>query len=181
MDAENPPLGFIGEAHLQISLSGVDLDVATARGELDRQKSEVKEWVSWINADVDAFNAELTGEVRALLKSRFDKAKADAHLLAGLGVSQRQPSPRQRGDAEARGRRSRADAHQGSVRGPRRGPGRPGWTREHFEERWREANEATLEPITFPALASNFRALDGTLGGISGEQLRRLRRVKFPE
>jgi hypothetical protein len=72
-------------------------------------------------------------------------------------------------------------AHNESVPFPRRGPGRPGWTRDLFEERWRAARAATDEPQTYAALAANFKAHDGMIGGLGGDQLRRLRRVRFPD
>jgi hypothetical protein len=68
-----------------------------------------------------------------------------------------------------------------AVPSPRRGPGRPGWTRDVFEAHWREAVAATPRPHTFRALAEHFRSLDGLEGGVGGDHLRRLRRVRFRE
>jgi hypothetical protein len=178
---ENPPRGLVRGAELTISYSDVDADPSTFRSELARQESDVKMWVAWINTDVDPFNADLPGEVRAQLKTRFDKARADVNLVAALGVPQRQRPLRRRGDLEASGRRSTATAHHESVPGPRRGPGRPGWTRELFEDRYREALAATHPPQTYAALAEHFRAMNGFKGGLSGENLGKLRRRDLPE
>jgi hypothetical protein len=77
---------------------------------------------------------------------------------------------------------SQSAASQGEpIPAPRLGPGRPGWTRDRFEKHWREAVEATPEPRTFAALAVNFKAFDGTVGGVGGDQLGRLRRKRFPD
>jgi hypothetical protein len=61
----------------------------------------------------------------------------------------------------------------GSARAPRRGRGRPGWTQELFQARWREATEATGQPRTFERVAPNFRRLDGSLD-IDPDHLRKL-------
>lgn len=57
---------------------------------------------------------------------------------------------------------------------PERGAGRPGWSAQLFLEHLAEADAATSEPRTWEARAVNFRALDGTLAGVSGEHLRKL-------
>jgi hypothetical protein len=178
---ENPPRGFVRGAELTISYSGVDADPSTFRSELARQESDVKMWVAWINTDVDPFNADLPGEVRAQLKTRFDKARADADLVAALGVPLRHRSPRRRDDLQAHRHRSTVAAPSGSIPPPRRGPGRPGWTRELFEDRYREAVAATPPPQTYAALAEHFRAMNGFKGGLSGENLGKLRRRELPE
>jgi hypothetical protein len=49
---------------------------------------------------------------------------------------------------------------------PRRGPGRPGWTKTLFRARWREAitRGSVAEPVTYRAIAPTFEMLDGTIG-----------------
>lgn len=172
----DPPRGFVRGAVLEINCSGVAADPSTFRSELDRQESDVKAWVAWITTDVDPFNPDLRDKVRAQLEARFDKAGADADLIAALGVPLRQRPPSRREDVEASGRRLPEAVHHASVLGSRRHPGRPAWTRELLQTRWREAQAATPQPQTLRAMAEHFRALDGTLGGISGEQLGRLNR-----
>jgi hypothetical protein len=54
-------------------------------------------------------------------------------------------------------------------------PGRPGWPRDLFHQRYREAVEATEPPHTIERLAANFHRLDGSLG-IEPDSLRRLKR-----
>jgi hypothetical protein len=46
----------------------------------------------------------------------------------------------------------------------RRRPGRPGWTRELFQTRYREARGRATPPFTYRAVAMHFEALDGTRG-----------------
>ena len=54
-----------------------------------------------------------------------------------------------------------------------RKPGRPGWTRRLFDERWESANRLAEEPKTIPHVADHFGAFDGTVG-IDPDHLRRL-------
>jgi hypothetical protein len=46
----------------------------------------------------------------------------------------------------------------------RRRPGRPGWTRELFQTRYREALGRATPPFTYRAVAMHFDMLDGTRG-----------------
>jgi hypothetical protein len=180
MQTGDPPHGLVRGAELLISYSGVDADPATFQSEFDRQEANVKTWVAAIKTDVDAFNTDLARQVRAQLKARFVKTRADADLLAALGIPLHQHHPTRREDIYA-GRRSRAAAPHESAPDLRRSPGRPGWTRELFEEHWREALALTPEPQTYTALAGHFRGRDGTLGSVSGEHLGRLRRKWLPD
>ena len=50
----------------------------------------VKERVSSINSDVDAFNAELPGLIYVHSSARLDRLQADAEVVQALGVPQRQ-------------------------------------------------------------------------------------------
>jgi hypothetical protein len=67
-------------------------------------------------------------------------------------------------------------ARAARVRPRRQRRGRPGWTRAQFIDRWAEAWRDTRQPRTWSALAAHFRALDGTLGGMTGDSLRHLHR-----
>ncbi len=58
-----------------------------------------------------------------------------------------------------------------SVRTPR--PGRPGWTPELFEARYRAARERATPPYTYRSIAAQFEMLDGETG-IDPDHLRKL-------
>lgn len=193
-----PPRGFVWASRKLLRYSVVQGELVTVQRDLDRQEAAIKRWVARVNRDVEAFNSDLPGAIRrALLKlnARLDMLRARDDLVSALGVPRtaleeprtepdepRHPRPgRRRGSIEAYGGESTTPATHASVSGPRRGPGRPGWTRDIFEERWRRTWAETHEPRTFTALAVNFVALDGAIGGVSGDHLRRLRRVRFPE
>jgi GNAT superfamily N-acetyltransferase len=123
-------------------------------------------------------------------RMRRARLAAPAYLRAALG---REPIPVEveawantlfsRNDTviEVNSRQPTVAERDETVPALQRGPGRPGWTRDLFEEHWREARAATPLPHTFRALAEHFRALDGFEGGLGGEHLRKLRRKRFPE
>jgi hypothetical protein len=189
-----PPRGFVWSGRRLLRYSVVPAELATVQRDLDRLEAAIKRWAARVNRDVDAFNSDLPGVIhRALqkLKSRLDLLRAQDDLVSALGVPRtpleeprtavempRHPGPARNGAiGEANGGESTTPAVQEPVSGQRRGPGRPAWTRELFDEHLREAIEATHEPRTIPALAAHFRALDGTIG-VSGEHLGRLCRRK---
>lgn len=90
---ENPPHGTVrGGETLLLDYSYIEADPATVKRELDHQVEAVKECVSSINSDVDAFNADLSGLFRGALKARLDKLQADADVVAAIGVPLRQRS-----------------------------------------------------------------------------------------
>jgi len=62
---------------------------------------------------------------------------------------------------------------------PRR-RGRPGWTREDFHARWREACAVAGEGATYRAVAEHFKTLDSTVGTIDPGYLGRLFRKFRP-
>jgi hypothetical protein len=85
--------------------------------------------------------------------------------------------------SQARAQLREEARHPGNLAGgpertrpaPARGPGRPGWTKDVFWARYREAEAATGLPRTEATLAANFQALDGSIG-VDADHLRRLRR-----
>jgi hypothetical protein len=190
-----PPRGYVWASQELLKYSVAGTDPATARRARQQVEAAIKRWVAWANQDVSTFNAELQRSMRARLAARLDEIRASDDILAALDVPEstlelrqtpRDP-PRHPGLANGR-RRIQANGGEltaapepASVPGPRKGAGRPGWTRELFEEHWREAMTATPEPRTFPALAAHFTALNGNFGGVGGDHLRRLRTRKFPE
>ena len=177
---KNPPLGFVRRPELLIGYSGVDADPSKFRSEFDRQEADVKVWVAAIKTDVDAFNTDLARQVRAQLKARFKKARADADLVTALGIPLHQHPRTRREDTDA-GRRSTAAAAHEPAPDPRLGPGRPGWTPELFKRRWREALMLTPQPQTYASRAEHFRPLDGLEDSVTGDHLRRLRRKWLPD
>ncbi len=192
-----PPRGYVWASQGLLKYSVARTDPATARRALQRVEAAIKRWVAWVNQDVSTFNADLQRSMRAELAARLDEILAGDDILAALDVPEatlelaktprdapRHPGLASRGSlVEANGGQLPVAAEPASVPGPRKnGAGRPGWTREDFEEHWREAMEVTPPPRTFSALAAHFKALDGTFGGVSGDHLRRLRgRKKFSE
>ena len=195
-DVGQPPSGYVWASQGLLEYSVARADVATVRRALRRAEAEIKRWVKWVNQDVSTFNAKLQRSMRERLAARLDEIRGSDDILAALDVPEAtlelRPTPRDaprhpdlasRGSlVEANGGQLPGAAEPASVPGPRKkGAGRPGWTRELFEEHWREAMTATPEPRTWAALAAHFRARDDTFSGVGGDHLRRLRTKKFPE
>jgi len=187
-----PPRGYVWASQGLLKYSVARTDPATVRRALHQAEAAIKRWVAWVNQDVRSFNTKLQRSMREKLAARLDEIRTGDDILAALDVPQAtlelpqspRDAPRHPGLAtgrrriEANGGESMEAAEPASVPDPRKGAGRPGWTRELFEERWREAMKATPEPRTYPALAAHFRARDGTFGGVGGDHLGKLRRRK---
>ena len=174
-----PVYGSVRQAGLALSWVGVHPDAPTIRADFDGQEAILEASVSAANSDVDRYDTELRKVVRTAVKGRLATLRAGAQTVTQLGIPLRHPDVGD-GQVSQDGRRqqvTRAPDASGSI--PRRGPGRPGWTPDLFEERWSDASRLTPPPRTFKALAKHFRALDGTVGQLTGDHLGRLRR-RFP-
>lgn len=78
-----------GGETLLLNYSYIDADAATVKREVDHQVAAVKESISSINSDVDAYNTALTGLIHDALKARVDKLRAVDKVVAALGVPRR--------------------------------------------------------------------------------------------
>jgi len=88
----------------------------------------------------------------------FDLADDVRDRLEQMRVAVSRLSVPQRPDA---GTGFEADAELTRIR---RGPGRPGWTRDLFRTRYQEALGRATPPFTYRAVAPYFEMLDGTVG-----------------
>lgn len=174
-----PVYGSVRQAGLTLSWVGVQPDAPTIKADFDGQEAILEAWVSAVDADVDRYDKELRKVVRAAVKGRLATLRAGAQTVTQLGIPLRHPDV---GDVPVSrdGRRqqvARVPDASGSI--PRRGPGRPGWTPDLFEERWSDASRLTPPPPTLKALAKHFQGLDGSMGLLTGDHLGKLRR-RFP-
>jgi hypothetical protein len=174
-----PVYGSVREPGLALYWVGVDLVARSIKADFDRQEENLKAWVSAVNRDVETYKTELRRIVRAALKDRLDKLRALADVLAEIGIPLRQHGVSNRTVSRDARRHTVGRAQEEFVATPRRGRGRPPWTRALFEERWLDRWRLTPPPRTFGALAKHFRGLNGEVGR-TGDYLRRLR-TKFPE
>lgn len=172
----DPPVGCVSAPYLLISHVGTESDPAAFHAPLERERTAIRAYVSRLAADVATLNADLENQIRAQLEARITAAQARRDLAADLGIPARHgppPRPARRSFDE---RRPLPVAEiRPSLEAPL-GRGRPAWTRELFEERWREAWAKTSPLRTYKKLAHHFRALDGTVGGIGAGHLGRLYR-----
>lgn len=101
----NPPRGSVGASELVMSWVLQGQDARAARAVFDREISEVKRWLSWLDDAVRPFNDQLRDVVRRRTTERRDKVLRDRQMVAGLGFPLREA---------AQGRRTNV------VDGPRR-------------------------------------------------------------
>lgn len=170
-----PPSAIVRSRELLLSYSGPSPDPSFVKNHLAAQEASVRCWVAWTNADVEAFNHDLTAEVHDRLATRLAKARADADLptVLGLPTHERLAGPRR--DLPMGRLRLPAAAPNPLATIGQGHPGRPSWTPERYAEHSKEATAATPKPHTLAAVAPHFRALDGEIG-VSPEWLGRLQR-----
>ncbi len=174
-----PVYGSVRRAGLTLSWVGVHPDAPTIKADFDGQEAILEAWVSAVDDDVDRYDTELRNVVRAAVKGRLATLRAGAQTVTQLGVRLRHPDVGDGPVSRDRRRQQVTRAPDASGSTPRRGPGRPGWTPDLFEERWSDASRLTPPPRTLKALAKHFRGLDGSMGQLTGDHLGRLRR-RFP-
>jgi hypothetical protein len=172
----DPMFGSVRQAGLALAWVGDQPDAASVRTHLDLQEANVRVWVTAVNRDVEKFNTDLRRAVRTAVKARFTVQRSTPDVLAALGLPLRQQGARHEASLHSQRRQPGLLEQDAYALLPRRGPGRPGWTRDVFEERWSEACRLTPAPHTYPGLAKHFRALDRAVGAVSGDHLGRLRR-----
>jgi len=139
---EARPHGTVrGGETLLLNYSYVDADPVAVKREVDHEIAAVKESVSSINSDVEAYNIELPTLIHGALKTRFDRLRAADEVVAALGVPRRphqtsgsdaianpstHPDANRQADAERhRPRPGHLPKPKGLASHTRRGPGRP--------------------------------------------------------
>jgi hypothetical protein len=82
----NPPLGTVHGDELRIEFTLPVPLRDTVRADLDREITQIKNYIGWVNSDVAGYNAGLDAAARAAVMRRRDKVVADHELIASLGV-----------------------------------------------------------------------------------------------
>jgi hypothetical protein len=81
-----PPFGFIWGNRLLLSYSGGSRDPDVVRRDLEGQEAAVRDGVSRLNAEIDAFNAMLPQDLRAAIGARLAGIRAKEAWLDDIGV-----------------------------------------------------------------------------------------------
>lgn len=111
----NPPYGRVVDNELVISFTGTEGDMGRAKQELDKELAKVREHVSWLEADIRAFNERLPEVARQAVTARRERLLEQRNLASSLGYAVR-PRPGAPRSYSVPARRK--------VVEPRRGPGR---------------------------------------------------------
>jgi hypothetical protein len=91
----NPPRGHVSGTELVLAFSGPQGDLAHAKRELDSQLSSVRQYVTWINDQVNQHNATAPAVVRGDVERRRQRVLEQQNLVASFGypLKRRQDAP----------------------------------------------------------------------------------------
>ncbi|MDE2112680.1 MAG: hypothetical protein KGJ79_16180 [Alphaproteobacteria bacterium] len=81
----NPPRASVGDGAIEMTYSGVSLDVSRVKAEFDSTLRSIKEYLGNQARDVAAFNTALAQRVEGYLNARKDRLKKGDELVSGLG------------------------------------------------------------------------------------------------
>jgi hypothetical protein len=90
----NPPRAVIGNGELSFPFERGDSDIAETRPHFDRIVADLRGWITWVNAQVDEYNAKLPDLINGELstrRARLDTARAQVGAL-GFKVRNSQAS-----------------------------------------------------------------------------------------
>lgn len=85
----NPPHAKVNSDQLELSYSVTDQNSAAVRTQFDRDLAQIKQWLSWIEADVQPFNSKVRAKARERVEMRKRKLLKDRELASGLGFPTR--------------------------------------------------------------------------------------------
>jgi heme oxygenase len=91
----NPPRGVIASGELQFPYDQPDRDLAATKRFFLEDVARIKEWLSWVNAQVTEYNQRLEAAVRQHVVDRrqeLDRTQSDLQSL-GYAIRSNTPSP----------------------------------------------------------------------------------------
>lgn len=80
----NPPRGDVREK-LIITFTVIEHDADKIKAEFERNLTQIREYVKWIESDVSPFNASLRDKARQRIEARRHKILKDHEMTASLG------------------------------------------------------------------------------------------------
>jgi hypothetical protein len=82
-----PPRAQVGAGALTISLAGRELQQTQVKRDLDQQLDLIEEYLGWLRADAEQFNASISKLARERIEQRRAKLLADQNLVSNLGFN----------------------------------------------------------------------------------------------
>ncbi len=126
------PMAVVGDGELRISATVPTPVPASLKGHLDGELAKIRQFLGWVNADVDTFNDRLEGLALTSATRRREKVIADHDLIASFGVPvRRAAAPKTYAAPPVRRSVPRAPTSKGSATGPLE-PVLPAETYEHI-------------------------------------------------
>jgi hypothetical protein len=86
----NPPRAVRGNDELLFLYERTDGDIDATRVEFDRDLATVRQWIAWVNAQVDEYNAALPAVIHPLVSTRRSRLAESDEKLGSLGFKVRQ-------------------------------------------------------------------------------------------
>lgn len=81
----NPPRASIVENEIRLSYTMTTPDESALKAAFDRDLSEIRKWLDWIEGDVKPFNQTVKGKARQRIEARRNKLLSDQGIVANLG------------------------------------------------------------------------------------------------
>ena len=90
----NPPRAVLGSSHeLTFPYDQANRDVAGTKPLFQQDLATIRQWISWVNQQVNEYNASLETRVRGRVEQRRQELTKTSSDLASLGYAVRTPAP----------------------------------------------------------------------------------------
>ena len=86
----NPPRASVAENELRLEYTLTHHDADRVKSTFERDLSEIRKWLEWIEKDVLPFNQSVRGKAHQRIEARREKLLEDQGLAANLGFPLRQ-------------------------------------------------------------------------------------------
>jgi hypothetical protein len=87
----NPPQAVIAPGELRFPVQQPDRDVASTKRSFEEELARVKEWLPWVNSQVEAYNSSVEAAARNRVAQRRRELEQTADDLSSLGFKVRTP------------------------------------------------------------------------------------------
>jgi hypothetical protein len=91
----NPPRAIVADDELRFPYDRPDRNLEATKRDFQEDLGRLKQWLPWVNDQVDAYNAELETKVRQRVAARRAELSAEKQQIAQLGYKVRGEATRQ--------------------------------------------------------------------------------------
>lgn len=86
----NPPRASVTETEIRLTYTLTNHDATKVKSTFERDLSEIRKWLDWMEKDVSPFNLSVRDKARQRIDTRREKLLKDQGLAASLGLPLRQ-------------------------------------------------------------------------------------------